>query len=324
MSQYHNIFQEVKPALEHVETLRIEALKKVSDAKKIVIMIAVLTLAIAVIAMCIASTPVAGMIVAIIGIFAAFLTYSCITSKAIKAYQFHFKDKLVRAIASAIEPSTIYYPFQGISESTFKNTGHYQTGIDRYHSEDCFEAKIGDTHVQFSEIHAEYKTTSTDSKGRTTKTWHDIFKGVLFIADFHKNFNTWMIIKPDNETFTFFGWLSKKIQGMSSSHIRMEDPEFEEHFKVNAGDDQEARYLLTPDMQQRLIELSKSHGSSIIISLKDSNVYITAPCRKNFYEPNIKMNSMDEAQVMRIAHEIDYYFNIVKILNLNTRIWTKI
>jgi len=57
----------------------------------------------------------------------------------------------------------------------------------------------------------------------------------------------------------------------------MEDPEFEEHFKVYAGNDQQARYILTPDMQQRILKLRRTHGTSIILSLKKSNIYISIP-----------------------------------------------
>jgi len=323
MSEYHNIYQQVKPELDQIEALRLAALKKKQAALKIVFIIAALTLLIALITMAMTANPIMSIIVAFAGLASALITYSHYPAKAIKAYEFDFKNKVIRSISKALEPSSTYYPSRGISQSSFKSTGHYRTGIDRYSSEDCFDATIGSTEIRFSEIHAEYKRRSTDSKGRTTTTWHDIFKGVLFIADFHKNFNTWLIIRPDNESVPVFGWISKKLQGMSSSSIRMEDPEFEKGFKVNAGDDQQARYILTPDMQQRLLKLRASYGSKIIISLKDSNIYITAPNRHNLYEPNIKVSSFSQTQVTRIAQEIEYYFRIVKMLNLNTRIWTK-
>jgi hypothetical protein len=132
------------------------------------------------------STPFISFLVVFIGIVATVLTHSYYPSKSIKAYEFDFKNKVIRAISSELEPSASYYPFRGITQSSFKNTGHYQTGIDRYHSEDYFEAKIGSTEIRFSEIHAEYKRRSTDSKGRTRTSWRDIFRGVMFIADFHK------------------------------------------------------------------------------------------------------------------------------------------
>ncbi len=53
---------------------------------------------------------------------------------------------------------------------------------------------IGYTAVEFSQVHAQYKTESsrTDSDGHTEtdEHWHTIFKGIFFIADFNKHFNT--------------------------------------------------------------------------------------------------------------------------------------
>lgn len=314
MSQYHKIYTEIQPKLEQIEALRLTALKKKKEALIYAIILGILGLVL---------IPAIGIFAIFIAIALAALTYYYYPAGALKKFKHHFKHKVVQSIATYLEPSTQYSPYRGISKTLFKSTGHYRTGIDRYQSEDHFAATIGSTDVQFSEIHAEYKSTSTNSNGSTSTSWHNIFKGVMFIADFHKHFNTWLIIKPDNESIPVFGWISKKIQGMSSSHIRMEDPEFEEHFKVNAGDDQQARYILTPDMQQRLLKLRQSYGSDIIISFKDTNVYVTAPKNTDYFEPNLNESSLSQSQVTRIAQQIDYYFRIVKMLNLNTRIWTK-
>ena len=314
MSQYHNIYQKIQPELEQIEKLRLTALKKKKEAVIFAIILGGIGLLL---------LPKLGIFALAIAIAIAALFYFFYPVSALKTFKHNFKLKVIQSVATHLEPSSIYSPYRGISQSAFKSTGHYRTGIDRYSSEDHFSATIGSTDVQFSEIHAEYKTTSTDSNGNTSTSWHDIFKGVLFIADFHKHFNTWLLIKPDNESVPVFGWLSKKIQGMSSSHIRMEDPDFEKHFKVNAGNDQQARYILTPDMQQRILELREIYGSKIIISFKDTNVYITAPKKADYYEPNLKESALNQSQISRIAQQIEFYFNIVKMLNLNTRIWTK-
>lgn len=314
MSKYHNLFQTIRPQLEKIESLRITALSKKKQALIISLIIAVVGIALA---------GAIGFIGLMIGIIGAVLFYNFYPSSALKNYKFHYKNTVVKSIATALEPTATYSASRGFSKQAFKDIGHYNTRIDRYRSEDHFTATIGNTDIAFSEVHAEYKTTSKDSKGNTSTKWHDVFKGTMFIADFHKHFNTWVIIKPDNESIPVISWLSKKIQNMSSTHIRMENPDFEEHFKVNAGNDQQARYILTPDIQQRILKLRQTYGSKIILSFRGSNVRITAPKRTDYYEPNINESSLNENQIMRIANEIEYYFAIVNMLNLNTRIWTK-
>ncbi|HAN79364.1 MAG TPA: hypothetical protein DCQ31_17155, partial [Bacteroidales bacterium] len=85
----------------------------------------------------------------------------------------------------------------------------------------------------------EYKTESTDSKGRRQTQWHTIFKGVFFIADFNKNFKTETIVLNDNWE-GILGRFARKIQKLNISRpklIQLENPEFEKMFQV-FGEDQ--------------------------------------------------------------------------------------
>ncbi len=186
-----------------------------------------------------------------------------------------------------------------------------------------FKGEVGSTEIIFSELHAEYKTTSTDSKGRRTTSWHTLFKGVMFMADFHKHFKTWVIVRPDFERDGLFGWFNKKLQSFSSDLVKLENPEFETHFKVHGGNPVETRYILTPDMQERLLSLRQSLGTKIIISFQESNICITAPKSNDWFEGDINTSALSISQLGDLASQMHHYFKIVETLNLNTRIWTK-
>ena len=202
--------------------------------------------------------------------------------------------------------------------SVFCNAGHYATRVDRYHAEDHFEGQFGSTTISFSEIHAEREVEHNNRS-----SWDTIFKGVMFKADFHKEFETWVTVRPDNEV-GLFGWIGKKVQNIINTLVRMEDQVFEQHFQVNAGDDQEARYILTPDMQQRLLEIRKNYGKSVIVSFQQGVVYLTIPKSENWFESSLKVSALSEKQVQRIAAEIQYFLQLVEDLDLNTRIWMKV
>ena len=62
----------------------------------------------------------------------------------------------------------------------------------RYTGDDYVKGKIGDTYIEFSEIHSEYKTQNNKQT-----TWHIIFKGLFFIANFNKNFKSETLVLPD-------------------------------------------------------------------------------------------------------------------------------
>jgi len=320
MYNSNQIYTQLRPKLEELEVLRTEVLAKKKKALTICLIIGLLVLFVSFAVM--SSAGIAGIFIAIFGIIILFFVYNGMVGDGVKKFHSDYKDKIISEIASHIEPSLVYQPNHGIDQSSFVEIGHYSNRIDRYQSEDHFSGQVGDTSLSFAEIHAQYKTTSTDSNGKKKTTWHTLFEGVMFTADFHKNFNTWVTIKPDKES-SLFGWIGTKMQKMSKSHIRMEDPEFEENFKVNAGDDQEARYLLTPDMQQRLLTVKKQYGAGVIISFQRGCAYLTIPIKDNWFEGSLKESALSESQVDRIASQIVHFLELVEAMNLNTRIWTK-
>ena len=315
------LYQRLLPKLNALEKMRQNILVKKRNTQLVSVGIGVVVLILGLVLMG-AAGPIFGFIMFGVGVLGIHFFYQQQVGNDIKTYRHLYKSEVISRIASEIEPGLKYSPDGGISKHQFKELGHYSNRIDRYASEDYFHGKLGETELYFAEIHAEYKTTSTDSDGDTSTTWHTLFEGVLFAADFHKDFNTWVTIKPDKES-GMFGWIGKKIQKLSSSHIRMENPEFEEHFKVNAGDDQAARYLLTPDMQERLLGLKKNYGKNVIISLQNGYVYVTIPKSEDWFESSIYQSTVSEAQVRRIGMQIVYFLQLVKDLNLNTRIWAK-
>ena len=61
----------------------------------------------------------------------------------------------------------------------------------------------------------------------------------------------------------------------------MENPDFEKAFVVRATDPVEVRYILTPDMQLRLLSLRSRVSKDIRISFRRSHVFITLPHEEN-------------------------------------------
>lgn len=57
---------------------------------------------------------------------------------------------------------------------------------------------VGSTSIEFSQVHAEYKTETThrddDGHETTDEHWHTIFQGIFFIADFNKDFRTQVLL----------------------------------------------------------------------------------------------------------------------------------
>lgn len=248
--------------------------------------------------------------------------YSTKSSSFANYYRSRYKQDVFARVTSALAPGMTYHPQHFIAENDYTGCGLQSSRIDRYSGQDYFEGHVGGTHLIFSEIHAEREESRKDSKGNRRTYWVTVFKGIFFMADFPKHFQGQVIIEPDVAEATF-GWLGRKLQGMSSNLVRLENPEFEKAFKVRATDQVEARYLLTPSFQDRLLELRKFWGGKIGMSLLRSNLYLAIPNREDWFECSSKVRAGDRAQIERFASQLIAVLNVVNQLDLNTRLWTK-
>lgn len=229
-------------------------------------------------------------------------------SKALTEY---YKKDIIPLILKSILPGVNYEPEVGISEETFCSCKLFSTP-DRYSSEDFISARIDKTDICFSEVHAEERHVQT-SKNGTKEYWTDIFKGFLFIADFHKDFSGQTILYR-NAWFKFrFG---------SEKRIKLENNEFEHYFDVYSTDEIEARYILSTSMMERLVAMNHRLGDGITVSFRNSNVYIAIPDSKNHFESSL-WSSLTRDNLESEFQTVSELVQIVDELNLNLRIWTK-
>ncbi len=254
------------------------------------------------------------------------IIYTTTVGRSRAEYAAHFKQQVLQEVVQQMEPGMRYTGADGIPRATFDACGLFDHRSDRYHCDDGFRGTIGKTDVFFSEVHAQYKRTTTDSKGRRKTTYHTFFDGLFMIADFHKEFRTPVLVLPDVAEKTL-GFLGKKLQGFrpfsKEKLVYMEDPEFEKHFVVYGSDQVEARYLLSTAMLRRILDLKAKWQDDVRLGFRDSNVQIAISHKQNLFEPNIKKSALDKAQIEQFYRELGTCFEIVEDLNLNTRVWTK-
>jgi hypothetical protein len=241
-----------------------------------------------------------------------------------KGYKREFKQRIIPKIVQFAEPGLSYHPLQMIDEHTFKGSKLFTEGIDRYSGEDLVRGRIDKTDIVFSELHAEYKTTSGTGKDRKTH-WHTIFKGLFFIADFNKHFNGQTVVLPDSAE-KLFGGFGKMLQSWNMGRpdlIKLEDPEFEREFVVYGNDQIEARYILSTSLMQRIMDFKRKTNTKVYLSFTGSKVYVAVLMTKNMFEPKYFSSVSDFSPILDYYNDLAFAAGIVDDLNLNTRIWTK-
>lgn len=256
--------------------------------------------------------------VAIFGVIVLVRTY-----KKRMSYREKFKNEVVREIVNVIDPDWKYEPNQCISNSEYRSSDLFRQSVDRYRGDDLISGKIDKTDFRCSELHTEYKTVTTDKDGRRKETWHTIFKGLFFHADFNKEIKGKTYIEPDTAE-RLFGKFGQKLQTSSKGKlVKLENPEFEKIFAVFGTDQTEARYILTPTIMEALVNIYKMYKRRMHISFIGSRVYIAMSFTKNLFEPKIFSSGVNFKEIEFMYNLFMVNQTIIQELNLNTRIWTK-
>ena len=238
-------------------------------------------------------------------------------------YKSRFKREVVGAALSSVDQCLTLDPANGISEAEFTSSQLFTTGIDRYHTEDLVCGKVDKTSFYFAEVHAEYKT-ETRTKNGTQTTWHDILKGIVFVADFNKNFNGVTVVRPKDFGSSIGAWFSKNIFSVGDKNVvELENDGFNKNFVTYSTDQVEARYVLTPAMMERINDLNQRSAYTVSLSFIHSSMYIAFPLDKNYFEAPVYKTLLKPDLLDDDMSVLTFMYDIVRELDLNTRIWTK-
>ncbi|SHF60321.1 DUF3137 domain-containing protein [Pedobacter caeni] len=238
-------------------------------------------------------------------------------------YRYSYKHSLLAYALKNIDESLRIDDVQALSEEEFTSSQLFAKEPDRYHSEDQVSGFSGKTKFSFSEVHAEYKTVTQTKNGRR-EDWYDILKGVVFFADFNKNFNGTTIVRPKDFGTAFGAWIATALPIFGSGEVvKLENPNFDQNFVTYSNDQVEARYILTPAMMERICELNERSSETISLSFTGSLVYIAFPLSGNYFEPPFSRTLLNDTLLQKDIELVQFMYDIIKELDLNTRIWGK-
>ena len=252
---------------------------------------------------------------------AAIVGASLIVKLLSRKYVKNFKIGIIEKIVESIDENLSYERTSRIPEFVFKASEIFKHRIDRYQGDDYVKGLLGKTKIEFSELHAQYETR--DSKGN--RSYHTIFKGLFFVADFNKAFKGTTLVLPDVAE-KMFGGLGSMFQSWNKGRgalIKLEDPVFEKMFVVYGEDQIEARYILSTSLMSRISEFKKKSKRKIFLSFKGSKIYVAIAYTRNLFEPRIFRTLLDFAPIQQYYEDLRLATDIVEDLNLNRRIWSK-
>jgi len=232
-------------------------------------------------------------------------------SRLSEVYKRDIMPKLVEHLGDDVH----YSPEGGVKLRDFRQCNLYDTHeTDGISTEDQVYGKIGKTAFVFCEATYYYKYTDSDGDEQERRN----FSGIAFDADFNKYFHGITLLCSSRP-----GHLSKK----DYPQVKLEDIAFGKQFKVYSTDEVEARYILTPALQERFMRLVESvrrskAGKKILVSFHGTRILILIESGKDRFEAQI-LSKLTMKRVEEDFAVLTAMAGIVEELNLNTRIWTK-
>jgi hypothetical protein len=244
--------------------------------------------------------PVAAIIIAIIGFGVIGWGNMGIVRMAGEA-----KALIVEPIASKLNLCFSAAPGQCESIMRHREVG-VVPGWDRSKYEDLVTGSRRQVDFELFEAHLEERRTTTDSKGRTQTTWVTVFRGQCLRLDFHKKFYGRTLITRDAGFFNRFGG-AKDMQ-----RAALEDPKFEKIFEVYTTDQVESRYLLTPDLMQKLVDLEEVfHGGKLKAAFDGGEMFISVQ-GGNLFEPGSMFKPLDSVdRVQELLKDFAAVFQLI-------------
>ena len=250
--------------------------------------------------------------------------------KYYRDYHAGFKDKIIPRIVAFVDQRLRYNKAGMVPKEAFMASHLFVDKPGEYSGDDLVSGTLGETAVQFSEVHAKRvdivrRSSSSSSTNRTKKTVTPIFRGLLFVADFNKSFKGTTIVLPDTAQ-RLFGDMGQALQSLNVQNgqlIKMEDPAFEKLFVVYGEDQVEARYILSTSLMRRIVDFRNRANQEMRLSFSASKLYVAIPFQRELFEPKIRESLLNISHIQEYYDDLKLLADIVDELNLNTRIWTQ-
>lgn len=211
----------------------------------------------------------------------------------LKALSTRAKTTIMDEVSRSFELAYTLSPVQPAVLSRFQNLKlipHW----DRSHFEDMLTGTRAAAPFEFFEARLKQRRTTTDSKGRTRTEYVTVFDGQCLVVHFPKSFHGVTKVFRDAGIFNIFKGL-----GDREDRVRLEDPKFEKAFEVVSTDQIEARYLLTPDFMERLLDLEQTfQGGKLRCAFSGGELFVCVE-GGNLFEPGSMFTPLDNPDRVR-------------------------
>ena len=223
----------------------------------------------------------------------------------------HYRNYREKLIEYLMQGYSYYFKRDGYIDSWKFEQSQFAKKTDCFYSSDVLAVDIPEedgskprADIYIADIDA-YDINIDEEGNRTTK---DVYQGMFGYAKFPYKFKCVLAINT-----------KYKKRGLKLEKVLLEDIEFNENFNVNSDNQIEARYILTPDMMEKLKYL-QSKIDNIKFLIVDHYCFIGAE-DLNMFELKKFKNNNEVAIFENLYDEIDIILKIVEEMKNNDKVF---
>lgn len=232
-----------------------------------------------------------------------------------KSYKSYYKDTIVNSMFSEVFGKVSYLPDSGFSEGMIQSTGFMTMG-NRYHSEDL----ISGTYKDIPWTRSDVLIQDHHQSGRNSYTV-TYFRGRWVTLKYNKTFRTDLQLvqkgfgysKKKNSIFTRFDERRHKVEFENEAFNRM--------FDCYCQTDEEAFYLITPQIMEAIMKYTSVSDGKIMIGFKHNICHLAIENGKNTLEPSINRKVTYQKDILPVKTEINAITDFINLLNLDRDIF---
>ena len=229
-----------------------------------------------------------------------------------------YKRMVVQRVVGALGAGLVYTRESDLTKARFHDMDLFRERADIWKSEDQVAGRRKDIGYALHEVRAARR----EKRGKHT---HEVvfFKGLIVALEFNKNFAGHTIVVPDREGKILGGLLGEAETRRRKQIVRLANPEFERAYAVYSTDDQEAHYLLTPKLIELVLE-ARSRLGKLRLAFYQNSLFVAVPSRHDRFEIGLTSKASPQNVLSDLGEVIALAEQLIEVLDLETRIWTRV
>jgi hypothetical protein len=204
----------------------------------------------------------------------------CVVPILKSTYSRRLRQTLNGVVNQVLFPKRVELPREGLNLKLLLKPGFFAVP-DRYLYSDFMSSTYEGIPFERAKYDLQREETTTDSKGHTTTTYNTYAKGTMYHFTYERDFG--QIVKVLEKQ----GFFSLGHQGLTK--VETEYILFNKKFLVLASDETTVFYLLTPQIQEKILSLEGKFrgqfymafiGNELFIAVNDSDTSIQVPWKE--------------------------------------------